>query len=249
MWKKCLLLLFLLGASSHSYALIRSDVQTAVRRNVRDTATDTSLQRYSEAVLVDYIEEVEREVVNLTRPLHATTTYNLIAQTTYYNLPADFLGVRYASYKKGNSTYELKAQSEISYRKNNPDYERQAGPPSDYFVRTNEKSQSVATSPIPSRIAFIPVQPTSTGTVSVDYYYSAPDFTSETEVLFNGQSDIVPFHDIVIYGVTFKILLIEGKLQEAAAYQQLYNDKLSIMMRRFQSNPDYAPSIIAGPTK
>lgn len=232
---------FLCSVSVH--ALNLASIETAIRRNVRDTATDTSLQRYSDSVLDDFINEYQREVVNLTYPLYGTTTYTLSAGTTYYNLPTDYLAVKSVYYFKGSTVYELKANSEQSYRKNNPNYEAQRGPPSDYFVRNTVKTSTE------TQIAFIPVQTTSTGTVNVEYYYSAPDLSSDTDIPFDGQGDMAPFHDILVYGVSTKIKTIEAMTSEAQVYQQLYSDKLNIMMNRFRSNPNYSPSIIAGPSK
>lgn len=238
--------LLLLAVSQSAWCLALSDLETQIRRNIRDTATSSSLQRYSDTVLDAYINEVQRDVVNLTTPLSNRASFTLTARTTYYSCPTDMivpLAVYYTNQQQ--QVYELQEKLETSYRQNNPTYEHQIGPPTIYFIRG-----STSTNVTQAQIAFIPVaNNTSTGTVTMDYYNIAADLSADSDIPFDGLRVLYPYHDVIVYGVTAKIKLREGDTNGASSYFEMYKDMVNRMGSKLGEAPNYHPSIIAGPSR
>lgn len=242
MWKKLCSFIFVLGLSSQAHCLTLSNIRNQIRRHIRDTATDSSLRQYSDTTLNAQINEVQREVVNITWPLNKRTSFTLVSGTTYYSCPTDMI-VPKAVYYTGptGQTYELQEALEQSYRKSNPDYERQRGPPAVYFIRTSTFSntqQEISFSPVPTT--------TSTGTVKMDYFNSATDLSSDTDVPFNGLYVLYQYHDSLVYDSVAKIKLIEGDVTAAQSYFQLFQNMVNQMLSKLGSAPNYTPGVIAG---
>lgn len=218
------------------------NIRAQIRRHIRDTSTIEALRRYSDSDLNNFANEAHREVVNITWPLVARSSFTLVAGTTYYSCPTDMIVPKSAYYTNArNITTELREELEQSYRKNNPDYERQSGTPSSYFVRTSTYGATA------QDISFVPV-PTSasTGTVNLDYYQHPSDLTDDADIPFNGDANLRPYTDIIIYRVVAHIKLIEGEIDQATNYFSLYKNQLDLMSSRLGRAPNYSPGIIGG---
>lgn len=244
MCRRVLLFLFL-GASAclSAHALTLSDIRVQVRRNVSDVSTDGSLQAYSDADLLFYINEVQVDAVNRTWALSKTTDYSLVAGTTFYSLPNDYIAALHVEFKpaSNNNILELEEISEKALRTKDPAYQFKTGPPNEYFVRYSTRSGTQL------EIVFYPVATSnSTGTVRVLYYCQPTDLSSDSDVPFNSQRHLYPYHHALIYGATFRILQIQGRTTEAALYRQLYDTSISVMDKRLQEMPNYTPAF-SGP--
>lgn len=242
MLKRGLVLVIALIWAGKVAALTLSDAETEVRRLIRDTATSVSLQRYPNATIDSFLNQAQKEVVTATWCLQASTSVVLSAATTYYSLPSDVIAVKLVRFK--DSTSRTRNLTETSYKalyENNPDYERQTGPPMQYILRY---STSAGTS---LQIAFLPIATTSsTGTATVDYYDQATDLSSAGDVLLNGFSTLIPYHESVVYQAVSKIKMIEGDTASAGAYLQLYQASIQAMNSRLGERPNLNPGASAG---
>jgi hypothetical protein len=230
-----LLFAFLSFSGREAFALTLAEIRTGVRANVQDTATDSTLQAYSDTFMNAIINEGAREIVNATWAVEITTTVTLIAHTTYYALPTNLIKTRKALFTRANgTTSELEETSDIKLYTDNPDYERQSGTPAEYFVRIDPDGLT------PLEIAYIPV-PTSasTGTVTLSYYATATDMSSDSDVPFNGLLHLVPYHSALVYFATARIKLMEHRAEEGTAYMQLYMAALKSMQDRLNQMPNY----------
>lgn len=235
--RKAALVAILLLQAGLASALTLAEIRTQVRRNLQDTATDSTLQNYSDAFIDSIINEGQREVVNNTRSLEATYSATLIAKTTYYALPSNFMTARKATYRRSGTTSELEETSEINILTNNPDFERQSGPPTKYFLRVSTQSGTAM------QIGYNPVPTTaSTGTVTLSYFALATDLSADSDVPFNGLLFLVPYHNALVYFSTGRIKLMEHRAEEAGAYLQLYTAAVTSMKDRLNSMPNYQPN-------
>jgi hypothetical protein len=229
----------LLFAGSHAFALTLSEIRTQVRRNVRDTATDTTLQRYLDATITEYVNEAQREVVNLTWCVEKSTSYVLTAGTTYYDLPSDFLGVQQVTFTDSDSTtFLLKEISEKVQYQTNADFEMTAlGQPTQYFTRMPDSGTAM-------EIAYVPIPDTSasTGTVNVQYAYQPADLSGASDVPFDGFLTLYPYHGALVARATASIKQIEGRNDEAAIYFQLFDRYMAQMKDKNGAMPSYLPS-------
>jgi hypothetical protein len=226
-----------------AHGMTLAEIETQIRRNVRDTSTTVSLQRYSDTSIDNLINEGQRVIVNQTWCLDSATGYVLTSGTSQYVLPDDFLAVKYARFKdQSNNTFILEEKNERSFIITNPTWEKQGGKPVQYFVRS---STSTGT---PDEISYYPIPNTtsSTGTVTIDYYKQATDMTTGTDVPFDGLKSMIPYHYSLVDYVTMRILLLEGNSNEATLYNQMFSTELAVISSKFGSKPNWSPSFSAG---
>lgn len=233
-------LLFLCARAGFSLTL--AEARTEVRRLVKDTASSSSLQRYSDTVLLAFLNQSQREVVTASLPLENTTFYVLTSGVTYYSLPSEVVNVKFVRFK--DSAAKARKLQQVSYKatlESNPDYERISGPPFQYLVRASTYSKTTLD------ISYLPVPTTSsTGTVTITYYKQATDLVNDSDVLLDGDSVLLPYGEAIVYQVVYKIKLIEGDIQGASTYSGLYQQTLKDMNSRLGELPDYSPGLSGG---
>lgn len=235
--------LALLALAGGAKALTLAEIETQVRRNVRDTASSSSLQRYSDSILDGFINEVQKDISNQTWAVEASTSYALTAQTTFYDLPNAFVAAKRATFTFG-PTIRLTGVTEQSVLDSNPDFERSSkGTPVQYFIRQSKTAGDTA-----MEIAYLPVpqSSSSTGTVRVDYVVQPTDMDDDADVPFNGLRHLYPHHMAIVWGTTLRIKLLEGKTDEAELYSQLYDRSIQILRDSVGKLPDYRPSFSGG---
>lgn len=222
-----------------SFALTLAQIRTEIRRNVHDT--DSTRQRYSDSVLLDYVNEAQKEVVNVTLLTQKTTSYVLLPLTTYYALPTDFLSSNHVDFKNNSGLTMPMDQVTIKGLANkNPDWKKVNGIPAQYLVdnSTSDTTQTVSYIPVPTNA--------STGTVTMRYSYQVPDMANDGDVPFNGKRQFYTFHMAIVYHVTLKLKIREGKFDEASSYGALYTNYLGEIQKFIGSIPDYKPSLVIG---
>lgn len=208
-------LLLLLGANC-SLALTLSDVRSQVRRNVRDTASSSTLRRYSDATLLVYINEAQRAVINDTWALSSSSSTTLVAGSTYYDIPTNTIKVWRVTVDGANLP-------ELDLRQLDADSADAAwntgGTPASFFYdRTNQ-----------SKIGLQPFPITAGSTLKVFFYNMAADLAVDADVPFDTNLRLYSYHDLLIYYVSFRILVSEHRLDEAAIYQQVYDSQVELM--------------------
>lgn len=228
---------------SLGHALTLAQLKTEMRRNLRDTSSDTSDQRYSDALLTDFANEAQRDIVNTTWLSYKTTSYVLTANTTYYSLPDDIIVPVQAIFKNsGGSTIELNEVSLKSLYDNNVGWEKITGNPNQYVVTQATSSTANSTSSL--KISYFPIpNNTSTGTVTLWYYNQVDDLVSDSDVPFNGKRNLYPYHMAIVYHTAMRLKIIEGRLDEAQLFSSLYLNSLKTISEKLGSMPNYNPSV------
>lgn len=222
MRRKLLTLLFagicLVGGPTLSLALDLSGVRTAVRRNVRDTASSSSLRRYSDATLLAYINEAQRSVINDTWASSDSSTQTITAGATYYSIPTEALVVWRVTLDSAQLVQlDLK---QLDADNNNSAWLTTAGTsPTGYFIDRSNRTQ-LGVTPIPS----------SSGSVlKIFYWQLVPDLSSDSDIPFDSDVRLYSYHDLLVYHATYRILLSENRVQEADIYKDLYNGGVELM--------------------
>jgi hypothetical protein len=218
-----------------AYSLTLSDIETQIRRNVGDTATDPALQSYSDTLLDSIINEGQRAVVNATWAIEASSETTLTAGTTYYSLATNVIAVKKVRFRTAAKvTSEVEPTTETNLLKNNPDFERQSGKPVQFFTRISTRSAAA------TEIAYIPVPTTaSTGTVTVTYYAIATDLSSDSDIPFNSLSGLYPYHDSLVFYATWRIKMIEHRSDEAGVYLGLYQSRVEELNQKNNKIPNF----------
>lgn len=226
--------------AGQSFALTLSDIETQIRRNVRDTAA--SGNRYSDSILDDWINEAQREIVNMTWCVNASTSVSLVASTTYYSLPDDFITPYLVLFTEtGEDTIQMKERLEGSLYDDNPSFEdTSSGSPTEYFLRQSLSGGNNI------QVGFVQVPTSSsTGTVRIDYYAYPADLSSDSDVPFGGLLHLKPYHYALVNHVTAKIKALEAKTAEADFYRLEFERGISIMDQRLKEAPNYRPGVRA----
>lgn len=223
----------------NAYSLTLEDAESELRRHIKDTATSSSLQRYSDTVLDSFLNQAQRDVVTATWCLETSTSITLSSTTLYYDLPSDLIAPKMVTYLPAtNITRKLAQVSYKSQIENNPDWIRQTGQPMNYFVRSSTDSG------LALEIAFIPIPTTSsTGTATVLYYKQPDVLDDDSDILLDGDYTLVPYHQSVVFAAVVSIKLIEGDVAGAGAYSQLLQSSIQSMKSRLGEMPDYNPGL------
>ncbi len=205
-------LLLLLGAHV-SLALTLSDVRTAIRRNVRDTASSS---RYSDAAILAVINEAQRAVINDTWASSDDTTTTVVGGTVYYSLPTEAIRVWRVTLNSVNLPQIDLEQFDAD--NDNASWSTTGTPTTYFYDRTN-----------PTQIGLQPYPSSSGATLKIFYYQNVPDLASDSDVPFDSDPRLASYQDLITYFATARILATEHRLDEAQIYQGMYSSGANIM--------------------
>lgn len=225
----------LLFVAGNARALVLSDVETGIRRNVRDTATSSSLQRYSNTVLDAVINEGQRDVVSNTWILSKATSISLSAETTYYTLPSDLIAIQRVTRTFGNLPEVTLAQQDADA--GNAAWEITAGTPT-YFFQDHAQTNKIGIAPFPNSA--------NTGTLKIIYYCYATDLAAAGDTPFNAESRFTIYHDLLVWYGTYRLMFIEGMWDKAKVFKDLYDTRLGVLLEDYGAKPTKVPAL---PTK
>ena len=218
----------LIGLASPSWALTLSDL----RIQVRDLAIDNGTRlRYSTTTVDTYLNEAQRIVVLDAKPIIKAGSFELVAGTTYYSLPSDFLQMR----RLGLRYLDL---SEITLEsldnKAGLQWETSGGLPTNYYVSFASRT----------KVGFYPFPDTSssTGTVRYEYYAQATNLSAASDEPFGGDAELDPYHYILVYYAAARLAAIDGRVDLAVFYRTEFLEGIERMKREAMLKPSYRPS-------
>lgn len=226
---------FSLLACPYSFGATLSEMRTEIRRNLRDT--DSTRQKYTDSQLLDFINQAQREIVTATWLSEETSSYMLTQRTTYYLLPDTAIAVKYVDFRKsGSNVIALQQETIESLKNGNINWQFISGSPVYYYIEKSSANRHL--------ISYIPIpNATSTGTVTIRYVNRVDDLSSDSSVPFNNKLHLYPYHNTIVYYVSFRLKAIENKFNEAKFYNDLYIGSLSAMLDRIRALPDYSPGM------
>ncbi len=219
--------ILLLSASS-LFALDREDIRTEIRLRIKDS--DSTRRRYTDDHLNRLINQEQRDVVSLTGILRSNTEIVLSTGTTYYSLPSTLISIE-------RITLDYKDFPEATLRGLDADFgggawQLTSGKPQKYF-QDPSRPGSIGVYPWPQAIL-------STGTLRLIYLANADDMDDDADVPFNGSLRYLTYHDLLVYGPSYKIFLIEGEAEKAVEYRGYYESRINLLLNKDQM-PNFAP--------
>lgn len=226
--KKWLLLLFLV-LPLKAEALTLSDIRDQIRILIKDT--DSSRRRYSDAQLLDFINEAQRDASSNSWIVQKSTSITLTTDTTYYSLPSDTIEIT-----RVTRDYDLLEETTFDKEDSDADgssWETEGGVPLEYFQDSTQ----------PDKIGIRPWSSgtSSTGTARIHYIAQPVDLSSDSDVPFNSHNRYLPYHDILIYYVVTRIFMLEGETNKVTLYAQLYESRLQMMREKVGQKVNYSP--------
>jgi len=221
-----LLALFLLALPAYcdTLAVMREDCRVLVRDS------GSSRRRFSDATLNGFINEGQRETISDIQPIRKSIEFELVAGTTYYSLPSDFVSVRRVT----RDYLALREESPSSLDKL-AEWQSVAGLPTRYFVSFASRT----------KVGFYPWPDgsTSTGTIRLEYNASAVDMTDDAETPFNGIAELQQYGHILAHYCAYRAAMIYGQTDLAAVYLNDYQKDVKRMGETATDRPNYNPGI------
>jgi hypothetical protein len=224
-----LLLSLLLAAPANAITLstIRSDCRTLV------TDDGSTRNRFSNATLLRFINEGQKDLVQYAKPIRKSYQFELVAGTTYYSLPSDFLTV-----ERLTRSYQVLKEESIKSLDKTQQWQTISGLPIAYFI--NHSSRSL--------VGFypFPVNSSSTGTIRVEYNAKATDLSSDSDEPFNGVPELQPYGYLISFYCAYRASLIDSKAAQAQAYYAEYRRGSDMLASDAFSRPNYRPGAVGG---
>jgi hypothetical protein len=214
-----------------AHALTAAEIITQARVLLNDSSADTARQRFSDAQLLSFINDGQREANILSGwVLKSSYTVALVVGTTEYALPSDYL-----------TTWRVTLDGKKLYQTNFNQLDADSigwnlarGKPSKYY--TYFKNTPV--------IGFQPAPTTaSTGTAVIYYNQQPTEITSTSSSPWNGWIILSPYHSGLIYYLAYRgyLILLDDKL--AMVYFNEYSVYVNSMKEAILKMPDFNPGL------
>lgn len=226
-WFKTLLLL--LCCVTSSFALTAADVLTRARLMLRDTSSDVTRQRFSDAQLLSWLNDGQREANAFDFVMQSSYTFATTGGQQEYSIPSDYLTswrVTYKGRKLNQTSFNEQDAVTVAWQT------QSVGTPLAYYVYL---------APNPT-IGFVPAPATaSTGTVVLWYIQQTQDLTLTTQTPFNGWSQLVPYHSALSYYIAYRGLWTVGDTDQASQYLSEWQQWVAALKVGLGRQPDFNP--------
>lgn len=223
-----------IGLAGASEAMTASEILSRARTYLKDQATSSTRQQFTDATLLGYISDGQREANSFAWLIQQRSTFTLTAGTTEYALPTNFMATLRVLYRKGGVGPWLKLE-QTSFNQldaDNAGWMTLSGTPYKYYVY-------IATTPV---IGFMPAPvTTSTGSIQMDYVADTNDVTATTDIPFNGYLILKPYHTALIYYVTCRGYITIEEYDIAAPFCENWNTYIATMKSGILKQPDFNP--------
>ena len=222
-----LLALSLLPSSAGAIAL--STIRTDCRVLVTDDGTTRT--RFSDAQLLRFINEGQKDIVQYAKPIRKPYQFELASGTTYYALPSDYLTM-----VRLTRSYQVLPEASIQNLDKTQQWQTVRGLPINYFI--NHSSRTL--------IGFYPFPDAtnSTGTIRVEYTAQATDLAADADQPFNSIVELQPYGYLLSFYCAYRASLIDSKIAMAQAYYAEFKRGSDMLASDAFSRPNYRPGAV-----
>ena len=229
-WNK-IILLTLLVLASPSFAITLSTARSDCRVLIKDTGP--SRTRFSDAQLLRFLNEGQKDLVQFAKPIRKSTQFELVSGTTYYSAPANFLAPI-----RVTRSYQLLSEQSVQSLDKQISWQTVRGLPISYFV--NHSSRSL--------IGFYPFPDaaTSIGTIRMEYSAQATDLSADSDEPFNGIVELQPYGYLLPFYCAYRASLIDNEVTQAQAYYAEFKRGSDMLASDAFSRPNYKPGAVGG---
>ncbi len=220
--------LVVLALCGCAFANSLSEIRSDCRYLVKDYGA--SRRRFSDTILNGFVNDGQNSVVQEALPIRKPFQFELVAGTTYYDLPSDFLAVT-----RLTRDYLVIKQESLASLDKRMEWQQVGGLPTSYYVSFASRT----------KVGFYPFPDTtsSTGTIRLEYAASIQAMDDDTDAPFSGIAELQPYANILSEFCAFKCSVIDGELDMAAVYSKAYEDGKKTLMNTSMMMPNYNPSI------
>jgi hypothetical protein len=222
--------LYLCGSGVLCCAKTLSELVSDVRLLARDPSS-SNRPRFTDSQIEEFINEGQKDVISDTLCIVRISTFTLVEDQIFYNLPSDFIAVE-------RLTLDFEVLTEVTQKqkdKNLIEWEEVTGEPDEYYISFSKRTQ----------IGFYPYPSSSTeiGDISLSYYAQAVDMTNDSDIPFNSISEFSSFHKMIAYYAASKLAEIDGNLALSNRYITKYITDKERFYSYCRTRPSYQPGI------
>ena len=228
---KKFIFLFLLFNAHPIFARTLSQLQSDTRSLVSDA--NSNRQLFTNQQITDFLNAGQKFAINQTWCLAQNVQFQLSIGTTYYAVPNDFLAINRLTL----NGLILNQESPAALDSKSEGWQLSSGIPTYYFIDFSS-SNYVGFTPVP-------VDSTSTGTISMDYYQQPTDMVNPTDEPFNGVTSMQGYGYILPYYAASQMSAIEQQSSLTSFYMQMYSQAVTLLGQKCRNNPNYLPSFSA----
>lgn len=233
-----LFILFLVPGTSGATTLTASDILSRARTYLRDQSTAPNRQQFSDATLLQFLSDGQREANAQNWLIQSSYTFTLSLGTTAYIMPQDFMGTYRVWYQPPGSAFlKLDQTSMDQLDAQSSGWLSAKGIPTRYYIDRSTTSIYLGFYPAPSVNL-------STGPVIVYYVQQTADCAATTCVPFNGNIIMQPYASSLAYYVAYRGFLSVEETELATAYLQYWINFLAMMRQGVTKTPDFNPGFI-----
>lgn len=213
-----------------SYALTASNIITQARILLNDSSSDTGRQRFSDAQLLQFLNDGQREANIFSWVLRSSYTFTLTGGTTEYALPSDFLTtwrITLSGNKLDQTSFNQLDAESAGWQTS------RALKPTKYYVY-------LATTSV---IGFVPAPTTSTGIIVVYYIQQPTEISSLSSSPWNNWTILSPYHSGLIYYIAYRgyLTLLDDKT--AMTYFNEWTLYVNSLKEATLKMPDFNPGM------
>lgn len=217
---------------SPSHGMTAAQIIDRVRVNIADQSTAGNRQAFSDADLLKFLNDGQREANILSWLLQDRVTLTLTSGTTEYALPVDFLSTDRVLF----NGQKLEQTSLSQLDANTPGWSSASGstPQKYYLYRTTY-----------TLLGLVPAPRSLTITSLTVYYIKQPiELTSTSETPWNGWASLTPYHTALVYYVSYRACRALEEDSLAQSYYQEWASSIEVMRKGITSMPDFNPGFI-----
>lgn len=231
-------LLAIVPGSSWATNLTASDILSRARVYLRDQSTSANRQQFSDATLLQFLSDGQREANAQNWLIQSSHTFTLVKGTTEYAMPSDFMATLRLWFQPPNGSYlKLDQTSMDQLDAQSSGWTSAKGTPTRYYL--NRSSQTIYLGFYPA-----PSVSNSTGPVIVYYVQQTADTTATTNIPFNGNLILQPYVSALAYYVAYRGFLSVEESELALSYLQYWINFLAMMRQGTTKTPDFNPGFV-----
>ena len=212
------------------FAMTLDDLRTQLRIIVKDVNSE----RWTDTQLTDIINIAQQNVMALTWNVCGSTSIVTAIGQREYALPLNVYAIQ-------RVTLDNKLITEISIPKldedNNWEDSTTEATPTQYYTKRyftpSETNWIMGFDPIPS----------STQTAKIYFNQIPTDMSDSTDIPFEGEYKLTPYHSILILYSAYWINLIDNKQAEAGIFYNQYIREIGNMEKYINKSPNYQGTI------
>lgn len=206
--------------------LTLSELRTEAR--VLSLDNGATRKRFPDARVNAFLNEGQRQVILEARPILKSSQFELVAGTTWYSMPSDFLQVHRLSHD-----YYILPETTPEALDRTSRWQETGAKPTHYLVNFSSRTK-ISLYPWPESSS-------STGTVRYEYWAQATDMSADADEPFGGIAELDPYHYVLAYFAAAKMTAIDGRMTLAQIYLAEFRAGIERMKSEAKSRPSYRP--------